>query len=167
MQGFESLSQDEIHLLMDTPALITILIGAADGNLDREERIWSEKMLKARTYGKPKRLHEYNVQVAEQFWASMTGFLHELPDELGLRSAELVSRLEQINPILDKLSPEVAGSLYAGFLRLAEETARTSGGFLRFGAIGEAEAQWVGLPMIHAVEVPKEMEWEAEEAEGA
>jgi hypothetical protein len=162
IEHFEALTEQEVHLLMDAPALITILIGAADGNLDREERTWSEKMLKARTYGKPKLLHAYNVHVAEQFWAGMNGFLHELPDDVTTRSSLIEGQLSGINAIMEKLSPEVAGNLYAGFLRLAGETARASGGFLRFGAIGEAEARWVDLPMIRPVPVPKGMEWEDE-----
>jgi hypothetical protein len=165
MQGFETLTPDELHLLEDTPALITVLIGGADGDLDREERTWSERLLRSRTYNKPAALNEYYSHVAEQFWAKIHAFMVEMPKETAQRNALIVQKLEPVSAILEKLEPTIAYGLYKGFRTLAEETAKSSGGFLRIGAIGEAELEWMHLPMLTPVAAPANWQENIEEEE--
>lgn len=155
MKHFESLSAEELALLEDAPALITILVGGADGELDREERTWSERLIRSRTYNKPSELNEFYMHVAEQFWAKMNSFMNELPQSVAERSAILEDRLKKVNPILAKLSPEIAYQLYKGSLALAQETAKSSGGFLRIGAVNNMEKNWMELPMIKPIPQPE------------
>lgn len=151
LTGFENLTKEEIDALVEAPALITILIGAADGELDKEERVWSERLLRTRTYNNPKALNEFYRVVVEGFWVKVHSEMAHLPTDPEIRNTEISKRLEGINPILAKLDIQLAADLYKGFLGLAEETAEASGGFLRIGAISAVEARWVKLPMLTPV----------------
>ncbi len=153
--GFDQLSKEEIDTLVDAPALITILVGAADGDLDREERTWSERLLRSRTYNNPKTLNEFYRVVVEGFWMKVHSEMAHLPEDPAARNALISTRLERLNPILAKLDVQLAADLYKGFIGLAEETAEASGGFLRIGSISAEEARWVKLPMITPIVAPK------------
>lgn len=156
IEGFQRLQKEEIDALVEAPALITILVGAADGELDSEERTWSERLLRTRTYNKPKELNEFYRVVVEGFWAKIQSEIAHLPTDMQTRNRELSERLSRLNPILAKLDIELAADLYKGFVGLAEETAKASGGFLRIGAIGFEESKWVKLPMLTPVIMVKE-----------
>lgn len=163
LTGFEQLTKEEIDALIEAPALVTILIGAADGELDREERVWSERLLRTRTYNNPKALNEFYRVVVEGFWVKVHSEMAHLPEDAEQRNAEISTRLERLNPILAKIDVHLAADLYKGFLGLAEETAEASGGFLRMGAISAVEARWVKLPMLTPVVRPPAQEEETEQ----
>jgi hypothetical protein len=166
LEHFRQLSTAELDALTEAPVLITILVGAADGRLDREERTWSERLLRSRTYNNPKALNEFYRIVSHGFLEKIDARLAELPSDTERRCQDVAQQLSRINPILAKLDPQIAADLYKGFLALAEETAESSGGFLRIGAISAAEAQWVGLPMLERIKAPpKPDEAEREEWE--
>lgn len=154
MEALNQLTPDERAVLLNAPVWATVLVGAADGKLDSEERFWSEKMVRARSYAGRNELHEYYQQVDEHFNDKLNAELNQLPAGVAERQAVLSSKLEQLNAILPKLNPEIAYSLYKGLLGLAKETAKASGGFLRIGAISASQYEWVKLPMIHAVAKP-------------
>ncbi len=166
IDGFQNLSKEEIDALVEAPALITVLVGTADGELDSEERNWSERLLRSRTYNNPRELNEFYRVVAEGFWAKVQSEMTHLPDDAAARNKELSDRLAKLNPILAKLDVELAADLYKGFIGLAEETAKASGGFLRIGAISAEESKWIKLPMLMPIVVArKHAEEEAESEE--
>lgn len=151
LEGFEHLHATELDLLLETPVLITVLVGAADGVLDREERNWSERLLQARTYHNPKHLNDYYSIVVNGFLDKVDRQLAQLPDDTEARNQLISKRLEGVNAILAKLDPPLSVDLYKSYLGLAKETARASGGFLRIGAISAEEARWIDLPMLQPV----------------
>ena len=122
--------------------------------LDREERTWSERLLRSRTYNNPKVLNDYYRVVVETFWVRMQSEMAHLPRDVEARNLEISARLAQLNPILARLDRRLAADLYKGFVGLAEETAKSSGGFLRIGAIGTEENEWIKLPMLAPVVAP-------------
>ncbi len=152
MDIFSNLTKEEIEALKAAPALVTILVGAADGQLDGEERSWSERLIRTRTYAGQADLQEFYRSISEGFWVRIQHEMSTLPSDVETRSTVLSDRLTQLNPILAKLDTELARSLYKGLLGLAEETAKASGGFLRIGAVSSEEHEWVKLPMIEAIE---------------
>jgi hypothetical protein len=81
--------------------------------------------------------------------------LAHLPAEVEARNAEISERLSHLNLILAKLDPALAAAIYKGFVGLAQETAKASGGFLRIGAVAEMEEKWVNLPMLTPVVAPQ------------
>jgi hypothetical protein len=155
MEGFSQLTPEEFNALVDAPALITILIAGADGELDQEERTWSERLLRSRTYNTPKDLNAFYHVVSEIFWVKLNGFMHEYPDAPAERNPLIADQLAKLNPILAKLDAEIAYDLYHGFVKLAEETAKASGGFLRIGAISPEEEVWLTLPMLTPIQAPE------------
>ncbi len=152
LDGFQNLTKSEIDSLVEAPALITILIGAADGELDPEERKWTERLLRTRTYNRPKELNEYYRVVLQDFWDKVQAFMASLPVDPTDRNEAISARLEKLNPVLAKLEVDLASDLYQGFIGLAEETAKASGGFLRMGAISAVESKWVNLPMLEPIQ---------------
>lgn len=152
LDGFQNLTKSEIDSLVEAPALITILIGAADGELDPEERKWTERLLRTRTYNRPKELNEYYRVVLQDFWDKVQAFMTSLPVNPADRNEAISARLEKLNPVLAKLEVDLASDLYQGFIGLAEETAKASGGFLRMGAISAVESKWVNLPMLEPIQ---------------
>jgi len=157
MDIFSSLNKEEVEKLQLAPALVTILIGASDGKLDGEERTWSENLLRARGYAGNQALQEYYRLVSEGFWVELQHQMSILPSKTAERNVLLVEQLKELNPILAKLSPVVAFNLYKGLLGLAEEVAKASGGFLRIGAISEAEHDLLNLSMLTPIEAPAEL----------
>jgi hypothetical protein len=154
IEGFSHLTAEEFDALVDAPALITILIAGADGELDQEERTWSERLLRSRTYNTPKDLNEFYRVVSEIFWVKLNGLMNEFPDAPAQRNPLIAEQLTKLNPILAKLDAEIAYDLYHGFVKLAEETAKASGGFLRIGAISPEEEVWMSLPMLTPIQAP-------------
>lgn len=152
LEGFNHLHSTELDALLDAPALITVLIGAADGNLDREERNWSDRLMRARTYNNPKHLNEYYAIVSNGFLEKVDSKLSEFPIDIESRNQLISKELSKLNPILAKLDHPLGADLYKSYLGLAEETAKASGGFLRIGAISPEEARWVNLPMLTPLE---------------
>ncbi|MCB9330730.1 MAG: hypothetical protein H6574_06585 [Lewinellaceae bacterium] len=151
LEGFQHLSSEEIDTLVAAPVNITALIGGADGEIDREERNWSEHLMRARTYSQPHLIQEYYRVASEDFLAKLDKAMAALPKEVEPRSAILTQRIESLNPILAKLDTELAATLYKSFLVLAKETAKASGGFLRIGAVSAVEYQWLDLPMLEPI----------------
>jgi hypothetical protein len=151
IEGFRHLQPAELDILTDAPVYITILVGAADGNLDREERRWTERLMRTRTYSKPRTLNEFYRVVSTNFLDKVDQKLSELPQDTDERNFLIAKELEKVNPALAKLEPRLAADMYKGFLGLAEETAEASGGFLRIGAVSAAERQWIGLPMLNPI----------------
>lgn len=154
LEGFQHLSGAEMDALVQAPVLITILVGGADGELDRQERTWTERLMRARTYAKPALDNEYYRVVAEGFLEKIEKTIESLPADTEARNLLIAEKLGALNLILAKLDIHLAASLYKSYLSLARETAKASGGFLRIGAISAAEHQWIDLPMLTPISLP-------------
>jgi hypothetical protein len=165
IEGFKHLNKEEIDALVEAPVLITILVGAADGEFDREERYWSNRLMQARTYARPRELNEFYRVVAEGFLDKVDRRMAGFPADTAQRNLEISALLANLNEILPRLEPNLASDLYRSFCALAEETAEASGGFLRIGAINADEAPWINLPMLTPVATPERKEEEEEEDE--
>ncbi len=144
-KGFEALNDDELDHLMQAPALITVLIGLADGELDREERTWPEKLMRDRKFVDSPLLKDFYMVVAEGFWASLSGVITHLPASVADRTGYLSDALTALNPLLAKLEPELAAALYRSFLQLAKAVMETPS---NQGRANLPEAKWVDLPML-------------------
>lgn len=148
LEGFQHLSKEEIDTLMQAPVQITALVAGADGEIDPEERNWTDRLMRARTYSQPNLLQEYYRVVSDGFLEKVDKLMDVLPDDTEARNTQLAEQLEAINPIMAKLDPDTGSALYKSFVVLAKEAAKASGGFLRIGAVSAAEHQWVKLPML-------------------
>ncbi|MBK9336834.1 MAG: hypothetical protein IPM98_09685 [Lewinellaceae bacterium] len=166
LEGFQHLTAEEMDTLVSTPVWITALIGSADGEIDHDERNWSDRLMRARTYSMPGLVSEYYRVVAEDFLGKLDRLMEVMPNDTDARSTELAEKIGTSNPILAKLDIELAATLYKSFAVLAKETAKASGGFLRIGSVSAAEHQWLHLPMLTPIIVQGENPnavWEDEE----
>jgi poly-D-alanine transfer protein DltD len=154
---FKNLSTAEIGQLTDAPILVMLLIGAADGKFDSEERTWSARLLESRTYSNPKLYNEFYKVVYDGCLGKSDALMLQLPKEIAERNQEIAAKLSQINPIIAKLDPLPAYYFYKSLVTLAEETAKASGGFLRIGSVSAAEYEWVKLPMLTKIAVPSNL----------
>lgn len=166
MDGFEHLSPAQMADLLDAHALVTVLIGMADGDFDREERRWSERLVEVHTYLEPKHLRKFFDAVLADFSPKTSALAADLPADAAARNAVLSERIARLNDVFPLLEPLVAYRIYRSLTGLALETAKASGGFLRIGAISAEERAWVGLPMLRPVPKPKNLPQE-ESAETA
>jgi len=155
LEGFEDLSSSELDALIQAPVLITILVAGADGDIDREERYWTDRLMQSRTYSKPKILNEFYRVVSTGFLEKVDKELETMPSDAQLRNVHIERMLKDLNPILAKMDVFLAADLYRSYIGLAREAALSSGGFLRIRAINAAEAEWVGLHMIRPIVKPK------------
>lgn len=160
---FENLEQHEQEALLAAPVWISVLIAAADGDFDREERRWTERMVRVKSFARPRALNAYYKAVSEGFLKKVEAALAELPAEPSRRAEILNERLAELNDTLAKLPQAIGAGLYKSWLALANEAARASGGFLRIGAVSAAEARWIHLPMIQAIAAPDSEEETPEE----
>lgn len=162
-QELNLLSPEEVTLLKDAHAYITVLIAGADGNIDEQELSWAEKIAQIRTYAGDERLNEFHEAVNTELADKIKALVAELPSDPGTRSVLISEKLNGLNPILASLDPSIGSYLYKGYVSFAQRIARASGGVLSFFTIGPEERKWVGLPML--TPIVYKVEGEEEESE--
>ncbi len=145
---FEKLNKEEQEKMVDAISQITILIAGAEGNINRKETAWAVKLADIRTYAHYDQLHSYYQQVGLHFQEKIDHLLDTLPTDVSIRTRILSDYLAELNPILKKLKIEQGAMMYKSFISFAKHVARSSGGFLGFGAISTAESKLINLPML-------------------
>lgn len=152
-----NLSQEQEEKLINGFAQIAVLIGAADGEMDEEERSWSKKIAHIRTFSGQEILFDFYKKLDTVIEAKIEHWLHRYPDNPEERERVLVDNLQDLNAVLAELPPNIAYYLYRDMRSYANHIARASGGFLRFFSISTDEKEFVELPMLD------ELVWEEEE----
>lgn len=146
---FERLDNDERKLLFDVPAIITLLVGAADDDLDSKEISTGLRMVIIRKDTGDKLLKEYYEVVNGYFDNSLyryTSKYETLSSEE--RTEKLTDILSELNAILPKIDPLYAKVLVKSFRSFAKEIAEASGGIAGIASVSNAEQQLVQLSMI-------------------
>lgn len=144
---FNDLNQQEINLLLNTPALLTLLIAGAGGDIDKKEIDWGAKIAHFRA-GQSTILQNYYKEVDKIFTDSLNEFLRVMPKDESERSNKINNELKKINDILPKLDPEFAKELYKSFLSLSKQVAKASGGIWGYGSISPEEQKYLDLEVI-------------------
>lgn len=147
-QDLSLLSSEEIRLLKDAHAYITVLIAGADGNIDADELSWADKIAQIRTFAGDERLKDFHEAVNHELHEKIQQLIAELPKETDNRNQIISGKLSQLNPVLAALHPSIGAILYKGYVSFAERIAKASGGILSFFTIGPEEKKWIGLPML-------------------
>lgn len=153
LEQFESLSTADRQVMMDVIPLVTILISGADGKIDSREKKWAEKMTEIRSYTADKPLLPYYQEVGKTFNDRMNELLSELPAGQEERQIAISDRLAKLNDVFPKLDSYYARNFYNSILSFSEHVAKSSGGFLGFFSVSDAEESWVKLPMIKKPEL--------------
>jgi len=147
----EALNKEEQTLMLNTIPLITLLIAYADGELDEQERTWSEKITEIRSYSNHESLIEYYEKVGDHYQDKLDHMIETLPKDNDQRMAEISKRLSGLNSVLPKLDQVFAWRFYQGLLSFAKHVAKASGGFLGWSSISSSEEKVMGLEMINPI----------------
>lgn len=136
---FSELTQEEVELMYQVPALATILIAGADDDIDNLEKEVAEELtvLKAST-SEPK-LHEYYEKVSATFRKDLETLISELPGSAKFRNPYIREQLTHINIIFDKVPPMFANDFYRHIKQIAKRVAEASGGVLGYLSVGKEE----------------------------
>ena len=148
IEHFDKLTPEQFKTLTDTISRITILIGGADGKLDKNETDWAEKLTKIRTYANADTLHGFYREVGRDFSEVLEAELESLPGILEDRSNILVEKIATVNDILPLLPKKIAKELYLSYVSFAKHVAKASGGFFDFWSVNTAEEKWLDLDML-------------------
>lgn len=148
---FKALSAAEYQKLKDAVSLITVYIAGADGHIDTKELEWAEKLTRIRAYNLPDGLQEFYQDVGEDFHEKLELMIEEFPQHLTTRNPIIEERLEQLNPILAKLNPELGARMYSSFKSYAKHVAKADGGVLGMFSIGPREAELIELKPLNPI----------------
>lgn len=146
--SLSQLSTGEVNLVLNTPALVSLLIGGADNNFDNEEKERAKKIVAFRkTTGDPL-LFEYFNLVEETFENEIQILSERYSGDALERNSKITEELVKLNEILPKMDHNYANALLQNWRTLAKGVAEASGGFLGMFEESSEEAHLVGLKMI-------------------
>ncbi|MBK6339990.1 MAG: hypothetical protein IPH74_15515 [Bacteroidetes bacterium] len=146
--SLSQLSTEEVNLVLNTPALVSLLIGGADNNFDNEEKERAKKIVAFRkTTGDPL-LFEYFNLVEETFENEIQILSERYSGDALERNSKITEELVKLNEILPKMDHNYANALLQNWRTLAKGVAEASGGFLGMFEESSEEAHLVGLKMI-------------------
>lgn len=154
---FKHLTEEEFTRLKDAVALITVLVAGADGEINQHEKEWGAKITDIRSYSGPAVLQEFYEQVGIDYEDRVEHYISSMNGPVNERQAKISEELSKLNDILLKLPQDLAAHLYKSFLSFASHVAKSSGGFLGFFAVSEAEKAVIGLSMLNPIEFPEEI----------
>ena len=149
IKEFEGLREDEINILLKAPAYVAILIGGADGTIDKKEYAEAVEILKIKQSKAREQLLDYFHEVGKTFKEDFDQLIDELPDDVGERTREISAELRKLNVILPKIDKTFSIKLYASLKEYAKRIAEASGGVLGYLSVSYEESQLLELKMIH------------------
>ena len=148
-EQFSNLSKEEVQLVKDAPALITLLIAATHKNLNRDGLDKGLDLMKWKKIHARPDLAEYYKEVSTDFYVRLDAVKAQLPlENKDERMKVITERLRKLNAILPKFEQKFAEQLYKSYQELAKGVAEASGGFLGYLSVDYDESKLVSLPMI-------------------
>ncbi|MFK7948629.1 MAG: hypothetical protein AB8G11_13645 [Saprospiraceae bacterium] len=147
IQEFKGLTDSETKRLYEAPALIAVLIAAADSKIEAQETEWAKKVIGYRQETGVEALFNY-YEIADTYFDE--ALQAALDGEKGNqeRILSLENELAELNPILAKIDGLFAAELVKNWRSFAKQVAKSAGGFLGFGSISDQEARLMNLSMI-------------------
>lgn len=147
--AFESLSEEEVSLLKRVPALITVLLGDADHQMDTHEAGTGLKAVSFRTDHGDELVRDYYEWMAPEFAKIFFDTLRsckELDDHA--RREYLENSLASTSSVLGKIDKKYAHHLLESWRGVARAVAQASGGVHGQHAVNLDERDLMGLNMI-------------------
>jgi len=147
--NIQELSQEHQEILFRMPALVSVLIGVADGDMDSNEESRAKRAVHFRqSIGDPL-LFDYFAQVEKQLDRDLAVYediSRNIPSED--RVSYISDEIAQINDVLPLLDEKLATAIVKNLRSLAMGIATTSGGIIGVGA-GYTESDLAQLTMIN------------------
>lgn len=146
LEAFKALTAEETEQLLLAPATVTLLVARVDEKIDRKEEAWASKLVNYRTVTAEAELQPYYEAVATRFDADLDKLTQDwTPGD----TESLISKLEALTPIVEKLDDKLAKILKQSWRTLAEQVAKASGGLIGFGSISDEERAVINLSMLN------------------
>ena len=145
--------------MFDAIPLITILVGAADNQLDEVELTEAQRLADIRSYHNRGRLNAYYELIDEGLTERIQELFNGMVNGTAAREKYIVGQLSKLNTILPKLREPYGYLYYHNFRTFARHIAEAHGGFLRFITVGPKEAKVMDLPMVKPIPKPPEDEF--------
>jgi hypothetical protein len=144
----DKLTSEEKQSVLYAPALITILIASADGEIDEKEVTWAEKVTKFRTETAHHSLTEYYELVAATFHTDFAYLLKGFSIDSKERMAQVSAALSALNAPLSKIDEDMKERLLESFRTFARSVAETNEGILGFFMNNVEEEKVIKLEML-------------------
>ena len=158
IEGFGKLNDAQFQQTKDAIAWITILVGGADGEIDKEEKEWAAKVTKIRSYQYPTSLlMKFYEAVGAEYATKLDDLIENAPKDTKERSELFTRKIEQLNDILPLLDGNLGHYLSESYRSFAKHVAKASGGFLGFMSIDSEEHKLIDLPMLKVVELEDDL----------
>lgn len=148
---FKNLTEQEVNLMLMTPALVTLLIAGAEGNIDQKEIDWGSKIAHFRA-NEHTILQTYYQEVDKNFNNTLNQIIEIMPENVSERSNKINQQLHKLNDILKRVDNNFAKEFYKSLLTLAKKVAKASGGMWGYGSISPEEQKHLNLEVIHPPE---------------
>ena len=142
------LSEAEAKAVLSAPALITVMIAAADDNIEAKELSWGAQVVDYRSHIGDEDLYDYYEAAEVYFDDNIKVLMAEEVAGHQDRISHIEQSLTAINGSLDKLNHLYAQKLAKSWRSLATQIAKSSGGVLGFGSISAQEKDLLDLKMI-------------------
>lgn len=144
---FKNLTEEESNLMLITPALVTLLIAGAEGNIDEKEIDWGTKITHFRA-NEHSIIQNYYLETDKNFNETLKKLIEVMPEDAKERSERINGELKKLNAILPKLDPEFSNMFYKSLLSLSKHVAKASGGIWGFGSVSPEEKKYLDLHVI-------------------
>ncbi|MEO6694772.1 MAG: hypothetical protein ABIY50_10855 [Ignavibacteria bacterium] len=148
-----NLSEIETNLLLNTPALVTLLIAGAEGNIEAKELDWGAKITHFRGEDRQSILQNYYKEVDANFNDILKQLISAMPQEVNERTTAINNELQKINEIYPKLEQDLSRELHKSYKSLAKHVAQASGGIWGYGSISPQEQKLIDLEVIKDPEI--------------
>ncbi len=139
--------QEKSHLF-NVPAMIAVLVAGADGDINKKELSWSEKIVHFRASYKDSKLHDYYMEVEKYIHDSVEEYMKKMPEDHNERESLINKELSKVNDIFQKLDIHFATELYNSFHSFARQVAKSTGGVVGYGAISPEEEKVLSLDAL-------------------
>ncbi|MBV6477310.1 MAG: hypothetical protein HGGPFJEG_00048 [Ignavibacteria bacterium] len=145
---FKSLNPEEAQLMLDAPALLTILIAGVEGEIDNKEKDWAVRIAQFRARDRHSIMQNYYEEVSGHFNETLESLLKTLPKDTEERSKYIINELKKINNIIPKLDKKFASEFYKGYLAFRVQVAKASGGLWGYGSISREEQKIIDMEIL-------------------
>ncbi len=149
---FNNLDQKETELMLDAPALVTLLIAGSDGNIEQKQVDWGSKITHFRAKDEDSIMQSYYIEVEKSFNDTLAQFINAFPNDIEERGKLINKELIKINDILPKLNKDFAKQFYSDMKSLSKQIAKATGGVWGYGSISAEEQKYLDLDIINPVE---------------
>jgi hypothetical protein len=148
VKQLEHLTEEDRALVLQTPALIAVLISGADSDYSNKEEAQAFKAVHFRSLEGDDLLIDYFKTIDLNFASAVAHIKQKYDGDAETRTAAIVAELEKLNKVLPKMDRIYAHSILKSWRSLATSIAKAEGGILGFASISYAESQLVDLEMI-------------------